>query len=210
MTGTADRPALAAADLYALVREAAFALLLTERRPLGPEDVGRMVGMTGTAISPLLDELGAAGWVDRDAAGQVTGSAGLSLTDGPHRVTIDGFTFRNWCAYDSLGIASALAADATIRTACAVCGVTIELAAIRGRLPTGRSERLWLAEGGRDLRSDFCTPTVLLCSPAHAAVWSDRHGGQGRAVDVAEAAELGAVDWAACAATVAIVRGHAS
>src|ERR687896_1989526 len=165
MTESPDRrPALAAADLHARVREAAFALLLTERRPLAPDEVGRVVGMTGATMSPLLDELSAAGWVDRDTAGHVTGSAGLSLTDGPHRLTIGGSTFRNWCACDSLGIASALAADATITTACAVCGVTIELAAIRGRPSAGRSERLWLAEGGRDLRSDFCTPTVLLCS----------------------------------------------
>jgi hypothetical protein len=198
---------LAAVDLHAKVREAAFALLLTERRPLEPDDVGRLVGMTGSAVSGLLDELRLVGWIDRDADGRVTGSGGLSLTDGPHRLTMEGSTFRNWCAYDSLGIAAALAADATITTACAVCGVTIELATAHGEPPTGRAERLWLADGGSDLRSDFCAPTVLLCSPEHADAWSVQQRGRGRAVDVVEAAELGAAAWAGCAETVAAVRG---
>jgi hypothetical protein len=211
MTGAPDRrPTLAAADLHARIREAAFALLLAERRPLTPGDVGGLVGMTASAISPLLDELRAVGWIDRDASGRVTGSGGLSLTDGPNKLTIDGSTFRSWCAYDSLGIAAALAADATITTACAVCGVTIELRTARGQPPTGRPERLWLAEGGADLRTDFCAPTVLLCSPSHADSWAVRLGRHGRIVDLTEAAALGAVGWASSAATVVRVRGVAS
>jgi alkylmercury lyase len=63
-----------------------------------------------------LDELGAAGWIDRDGDGRVTGSAGLSMKTGPHRLEIDGAAFRTWCAYDSIGIAAALAANAQIET----------------------------------------------------------------------------------------------
>lgn len=75
-----------------------------------------------------------------------------------------------------------------------------------GRLPANRPERLWLASGGTDLRGDFCDPTVLLCSPEHASVWAERQGGHGRALDLAEAALLGAAGWASCAAAVDVVR----
>ncbi len=211
MSGANDRqPTLAAADLHAQIRETAFALLLIDQRSVDPSAIGRLVGLTGSAIAPLLDELNAAGWMDRDPAGRVTGSGGLSLTDGPHRLTIDGSTFHNWCAYDSLGIAAALEADATIRTACPICGTAIDVGTVAGRALAGRPERLWLAEGGIDLRNDFCTPTVLLCSAAHADAWSVQQGGRGRTVDLTEAAELGAVGWAGCAEAVARVRGLAS
>ena len=68
------------------------------------------------------------------------------------------------------------------------------------------AERLWLASGGTDLRADFCDPTVLLCSSGHAAVWAERQGGRGRAVDLAEAAHIGAEGWASCAAAAGVVR----
>jgi hypothetical protein len=37
-----------------------------------------------------------------------------------------------------------------------------------------RPELLWLAAGGAYLRAEFCTPTVLLCSPDHANAWAAR------------------------------------
>jgi len=90
MSGANDRqPTLAAADLHAQIRETAFALLLIDQRSVDPSAIGRLVGLTGSAIAPLLDELNAAGWMDRDPAGRVTGSGGLSLTDGPHRLCHD-------------------------------------------------------------------------------------------------------------------------
>jgi hypothetical protein len=211
MTEAMDgRPILVGADLHARIREVAFALILIEQRPLAPDEIGHLVGMTGSAISPFLDELQAIGWIDRDDAGRVTGSGGLSLSHGPHELRIGGATFHNWCAYDSLGIAAALATDATIRTACAVCGSDIVVVTADGRPPGGRPERLWLADGGGDLRSDFCALTVLLCAEAHARAWARQQGGRGRIVDLTEAAELGAAGWAGCATTVATLRGMAS
>lgn len=207
MTDALDRrPGLPAANLHERIREAAFALLLTERRPITADEISRATGTPERALPGMLDQLARAGWIDRDAGGRITGSAGLSLTTGPHRIAIDGTDFRTWCAYDSIGIAAALAADAAIRTECAVCGMEIALNTHAGRPPADRAERLWLASGGTDLRGDFCDPTVLLCSPEHAAIWAERHGGRGRAVDLAEAARLGAEGWASCAASVDLVR----
>lgn len=61
---------------------------------------------------------------------------------------------------------------------------------------------VWLAAGDADLRASFCTPTVLLCSPTHAAEWAERHGNAASVLDLATAASQGASDWAASAAAV--------
>jgi len=207
MTDPLDRrPGLPAADLHERIREAAFALLLTERRAIAPDEIAGATGAPLPGLPAMLDQLAGAGWLDRDEDGRVTGAAGLSLTTGPHRIALDGTDFRTWCAYDAIGIAAALGADATIRTDCAVCGKAIALETHAGQPPAHRPERLWLASGGTDLRADFCDPTVLLCSSDHAAVWAERQGGHGRAVDLAEAARLGAEGWASCAAAAAVVR----
>ncbi len=87
-----------------------------------------------------------------------------------------------------------------------MCGQAIAIDTEAGQPPAGRPERLWLASGGTDLRGDFCDPTVLLCSPEHAAVWADQQGGRGRSVDLAEAARLGAEGWASCGAAADAVR----
>ena len=204
--GINRRPGLPASDLHERIREAAFALLLTERRPIPVDEIAQATGALADSLPLMLDELAGAGWIDRDTEGRVTGSAGLSLTTGPHEIAINGYGFRTWCAYDSIGIAAALNADAAIRTACAVCDKEIALVTEAGQPPAGGTERLWLASGGTDLRGDFCDPTVLLCSPEHAAVWAERQGGRGRAVELAEAARLGAESWASCAAAVDLVR----
>ena len=91
MTDALDRrPGLPAADLHERIREAAFALLLTERRPIDPDEIAISTGTPRAGLPTVLDQLAGAGWIDRDEQGRVTGSAGLSLTTGPHRIAIDG------------------------------------------------------------------------------------------------------------------------
>ena len=196
---SATRPKLASSDLHDRVREAAFALLLADRRPAASSAIAAMTGATDATLQAMLDELAGAGWIDRDDHGRVTGSAGLSLTTGPHRLQIDGTTFRTWCAYDSIGIVAALSADARIETECPVCAIGISVEVRHGQSAPGRPERLWLADGGEDLRRDFCSPTVLLCSTTHAEKWAHLQGGRGRAVELGEAADLGREAWAGCA-----------
>ena len=210
MTSNDGRPDLPAADLHGRLREAAFALLLTSGRPIPPIEIGAAAGVGPEGIARLLDELAAAGWIDRDAAGRVTGSGGLSLTDGPHHLAVGGRAFRNWCAYDSLGIAAALDAEAVIETACPVCDRSIRIETTGGVPANDRPERLWLADGGEDLRADFCAPTVILCSPEHADVWAEGQAGRGRVVDLAMGARLGREAWAGCARAVASLSEAAS
>lgn len=134
-----------------------------------------------------------------DDAGRVVGAAGLSLSTGPHGLTLDEAAFRTWCAYDALGIAAALGADAVIHTACGHCRAPISLAFLRGTPDRQGPERLWLADGGADLRGSFCTPTVLLCGEEHGEAWAEAQGGRGRLLDLIEGSVQGGADWAGCA-----------
>ena len=132
------------------LRAVAFALMLAHRIPIGG----------------ALDALAEAGWLDRDTVGRVTGAAGLGLDHGTHVVTLAGHGFRTWCAYDALGIASALGADADINAS-----------------------------------ANFCPPTVLLCSAAHAEAWATEHGDHGAILGLRQAASRGAREWVECART---------
>lgn len=193
------KPLLPALDAAGLLRQAGFALLLRDREPIEVGHLAAAIGIDAGAAGAAVTMLAEAGWLDLDNTGRVTGTAGLSLAMGPHRLTLGDAPFRTWCAYDSLGIAAALGADASFETNCGQCGAAISLA-IRGGVPerVGR-ELLWLAEGGADLRGSFCTPTVLLCGEAHGAAWAEAQCDQGALLDLAEGARRGGTEWADCA-----------
>ena len=193
------RPLPPAVDAAGQLREVAFALLLRDRRPIEISALAAATGLRPAATRDAVGTLASAGWLDLDDGGRVVGAAGLSLATGPHRLTIDETLFRTWCAYDSLGIAAALQTDAWAETNCAVCQAPIDLGFLRGAPEREGPERLWLADGGADLRGSFCTPTVLLCGDEHAVAWADAQGGRGRLLDLTEAARLGGMDWAGCA-----------
>ena len=193
------KPLLPAVDAAGLLREAGFALLVRDREPIEVADLAAAIGIDTSAARAAVITLAGAGWLDFDDAGRVTGAAGLSLATGPHRLTLADAPFRTWCAYDSLGIAAALVADANVETTCGQCGAPISLA-FRGGVPERSGpERLWLAEGGADLRGSFCAPTVLLCGEAHGAAWAEAQGGHGSLLDLAESARRGGIEWAGCA-----------
>jgi hypothetical protein len=193
------KPLLPAVDAAGRLREVAFARLLLDRRPIEVAELAALMGLRLDVAASAVATLANAGWLDLDESGRVAGAAGLSLVNGPHRLTLDGADFRTWCAYDSLGIAAALAADADINTACGECGTPIALAFHAGVPERGGPEHLWLADGGRDLRGSFCTPTVLLCGDEHAVTWAAAQGGHEQSLDLATAARQGAADWAGCA-----------
>jgi hypothetical protein len=106
MTDALDRrPGFPAADRHERIREAAFVLLLAERRAIALDEIAGATGAPVSALPAMLDQLARAGWLDRDEDGRVTGAAGLSLTTGPHQIALDGTEFQTWCAYDAIGIA---------------------------------------------------------------------------------------------------------
>jgi len=194
-----SKPLLPAIDAAGRLREAAFALLVRDRSPLGLDDLARLAGLESGAVGDVTATLARAGWLDLDEVGRITGAAGLSLATGAHGLTLGGFPFRTWCAYDALGIAAALEAYALVETACGECGKPIRIE-FHGGVPERRGpERLWLADGGDDLRGSFCAPTVLLCGEAHGAAWAEAQAGRGRLLDLAEGARQGGSAWAGCA-----------
>jgi hypothetical protein len=193
------KPLLPALDAAGLLREAGFALLLRDHRPVGVAEIAEASGLDVKAATGAITTLAAAGWLDVDESGQVIGSAGLSLAAGPHGLKLGDASFRTWCAYDSLGIAAALGADALVETTCGQCGAPINLAFHAGTPDRDSPERLWLADGGADLRGSFCAPTVLLCGEEHGLAWAEAQGGRGRLLDLIEGARQGADDWAGCA-----------
>jgi alkylmercury lyase len=183
------------------LREAAFGLLLRDRAPVAADRLAELVDTDQGRVVAALEAMELAGRIDRDAEGCVLGSAGLTLADGPHRLQLGGYAFRTWCAFDALGIPAALAADARVETACAVCGRSISVEMEAGRTGGGGEARLWLSAGGADLRADFCRPTVMLCTEDHVWVWAERQAGRGSALTLAEATEEGARSWRSAAAT---------
>jgi alkylmercury lyase len=193
------RPLLPAIDAAGRLREVGFAFLLRHRRPVELTEVAEVTGLGAEAAGKAVTKLAGAGWLDLDDSGRVAGAAGLSLATGPHGLTLGDTPFRTWCAYDALGIAAALKADARVETTCGQCQTPISLA-IRGGTPERSGpERLWLADGGEDLRASFCAPTVLLCGDEHAAAWAERQDKRGRSLDLIAGARQGAADWAGCA-----------
>lgn len=49
------RPGLPAADLHERIREAAFALLLSERRPIDPDEIATSTGTSRAGLPTVLD-----------------------------------------------------------------------------------------------------------------------------------------------------------
>jgi DNA-binding transcriptional ArsR family regulator len=190
---------LPAIDSAGQLREAAFALLLHKRRPIEVVELAKATGLAPQAMHRAISTLARAGWLDLDEQDRVTGAAGLSLANGPHRLAMGDASFRTWCAYDALGTPAALGADGEIQTACGHCGAAISLTLHGGPPERHGPEELWLAEGdGGDLRGSFCTPTVLLCGHEHGAGWAATQGGHGQLLDLAQAARRSAADWAGC------------
>lgn len=185
--------------LSARLRDLAFGALVYQPAPVETDRLATLCGTDPTSVQKSLDALATAGQIDRDESGRVVGSAGLTISDGPHALLLGDHRYRTWCAFDAIGIPAALGWDAEIETACAVCGRTISVKMTAGLAPDGAAAKLWLSAGGSDMRVDFCTPTVLLCSEGHARDWADRHGNHGQALTLELAAAEGAAEWRSAA-----------
>lgn len=190
----------------ARLREFAFGALVARPAPVDPGLLAELSGMDRDAVEASLHRLVEAGRIDRDASGGVLGAAGLTIADAPHGLHLGDHHYRTWCAFDAIGIPASLGMDARIETGCAVCGRAIEVEMVGGRAPGADPARLWLSDGGADMRADFCTPTVLLCSESHARDWAGRQGGRGQALDLQAAAAEGDRSWRSAARVALAMR----
>lgn len=128
--------------------------------------------------------------------GTIIGIDGLTMGWTRHQLVLDGVTLWTWCAYDIVGIAAALGADAVGSTRCGGCRQQIEVVIREGR-PEGSTAIGWLPDGScSNVMAEFCPSALLFCSRTHLDEWRESEGpGSGAAFDVESLAERGRSDW---------------
>jgi Alkylmercury lyase len=186
-------------DAQALIRTAAFRLLLAQHDVLSVEELVAATGIRREKLAGHLQELDRAGRIRRDQAGGVVGSAGLSVTKDRHEIELDGRTFWTWCAYDILGIFGALEASGTALSP-SPDGQTIELRFERGR--PGSSDAVLfrpddeLMSCCENVYEEWCPNSNLFGDAETAREWAGERGIHGRVMSLLEASMLGAKEWA--------------
>ena len=186
-------------DVEALIRTAAFRLLLAHGVAITGDEPAAAIGIRREKLHRHLDDLYRAGRIRRDDAGRVTGSAGLSVTMDRHEIDLDGRQFWTWCAYDILGIFGALGANGRALSPSPE-GQTIEVQFERGR-PLNSNAVLFrpddeLMSCCENVYEEWCPNSNLFADAERAKTWADIRGINGRVMDLAEASKLGADDWA--------------
>jgi alkylmercury lyase len=186
-------------DSQALVRTAAFRLLLSGAAPLGVEELTAKTGIRLERLSGLLDELDGAGRIRRNAAGEVVGSAGLSVVPDRHEIELNGRRFWTWCAYDILGIFGALGANGRASSPSPADGERIVVDFRQGR-PMKLEVVLFrpdeeLMDCCDNVYEEWCPNSNLFASPELATQWAEQHTMRGRVLDLDEASDLATKDW---------------
>src|SRR5713226_1816953 len=137
---------------------AAFRLLLQLRRPLKAAQIASELNAELSAVRAKLDRLDAAGRIRRTAGEHVVGSAGLSVAPAAHELRLDSRRFWTWCAYDVVGIAGALRADARSVSYSPATGAQIRLQFAAGRPPATPVIVLFPADrGSARTIDDWCS-----------------------------------------------------
>ena len=173
------------------VRRAAFDQLLSGRS-ITVDAVAAAAGLpaeTAREAVRLIESVGMA-----EVEGEtIVGIDGLSTLQTRHTFVLNGVALWTWCAYDIIGIASAVGGDATGTTECGLCGREISVVVRRGS-PEPNPAVGWLPEEScSDVMAEFCPSALLFCSRAHLDQW--RANRAGHALDVESLAERGRATW---------------
>jgi hypothetical protein len=102
------------------VRRAAFRQLLSGGSAL-IETVADEAGLSTDAAREAVDLVVSVGMAEVDD-GTIVGIDGLTTRRTRHGLILDGVEVWTWCAYDIVGIAAALGAEAVGKTECGACG----------------------------------------------------------------------------------------
>ncbi len=196
----------------------AFQLLLDDHRPLSAARLAQALACDPDRVEQALASLDRQGRIQRDPAGAVIGSHGLSLTPTPHALLLEHHNgrerqFWTWCAWDAVGILAALDASGRIRSTSPSSAAPIQLDFYHGH-PRDPEPGLvvFFADtdcctpaNGADDDPDCCgsgsvidewCPLVNFFEHAGAAqVWAAEHGVRGTAVPLDEATERGRTAW---------------
>jgi hypothetical protein len=116
------------------VRRASFRKLLSGQA-VRVEDIAIAVGLPVETLRTALDLVASVGMAETDD-GLIIGMDGLTTKRTQHRLVLDGVSLWTWCAYDIVGIAAALRADANGSTHCGFCGKAIEVRIQQGEPET--------------------------------------------------------------------------
>ena len=186
-------------DSQALVRTAAFRLLLARSEAIGAEELALHSGIKPERLFRLLDELDAAGRIRLNTAGEVVGSAGLSVVPDRHEIELDGRRFWTWCAYDILGIFGALGASGRALSPSPTSREPIVVTFTKGR-PDKDDAVLFRPDEGlmsscENVYEEWCPNSNLFASPELAQGWADQHSLRGRILDLDEASDLATTAW---------------
>src|SRR5712691_6920356 len=177
-------------DSQALVRTVAFRLPLPSSVPISVAELAARSGIRLERLSELLDELDGAGRIRRNPAGEVVGSAGLSVVPDRHEIELNGRRFWTWCAYDILGIFGVSGATGQAVSPSPPDARPIVLHFTRGR-PDKHCAVLFrpdenLMTSCENVYEQWCPNSNLFASRELAEQWADQQSLPGRVLDLDE------------------------
>jgi alkylmercury lyase len=177
------------------IRRAAFRSLAATGQPVTIEEAAAIAGLDAEVALEAAELIASVGMAEIDG-GTIVGMDGLSTRPTKHRMSLDGVAIWTWCAYDIVGIAAALRADAVGETSCGSCGKVIEII-VRGGEPAPDPVIGWMPQVDcSNVRAEFCPSALLFCSLEHLDAWrSETHAGPGEPMTVAGLAEQGRIGW---------------
>lgn len=177
------------------IRRAAFGALLSGR-PVSLDDGAVAADLAAETAREAAELVASVGMAELDG-GAIAGIDGLTTRETRHHIMLNGVALWTWCAYDIVGIAAALGADATGWTECGLCGRRIEVV-VRAGEPDTNPAVGWLPDAScSNVMAEFCPSALLFCSLSHLAAWrkTEAGGTSGRALGLDALAERGRADW---------------
>jgi alkylmercury lyase len=176
------------------VRREAFCQLLLGRAPM-IDEVAKATGLsmdTARRAVKLVVSVGMAETIDST----IVGMDGLTTRRTRHRLTLDGVEMWTWCAYDIVGIAAALGADAVGEIQCGICERPADVVIKQGE-PEKSPLIGWIPdESCSNVMAEFCASALLFCSQEHLGEWRARDTtGSGTALDLSALAQRGRSFW---------------
>jgi Alkylmercury lyase len=178
------------------IRAAAFRLLLQTGRSVTAAQIAAEIDAQPNTVEADLHRLGGAGRIRQNEAGQVIGSAGLSVALAAHELWLGPRRFWTWCAYDVVGIVAALEADARSISPSPASGATIQLQFVGGH-PPASPVALFFPDDRGSIRTvnDWCVNANFFENREAAQSWSTQRKIPGEVIDLAEARRRGLENW---------------
>lgn len=181
----------------ALVRRTAFTRLRATAAPVDAATLAAECQLTLQEVETALADMVGTGTITRSPAGAVVAAGGLSVVPAKHRLRLGGHQFWTWCAFDGIGIPSALEDDAIVETRCPTCDRALVVQVEAGHLPADSPVVGWLPGGPcGNVQADFCPEANLFCDATHLAAWRATGDHEGATASLLELAGIGKATWA--------------